>query len=175
MLSPHKYALSLGVRIGEGSVILTKDFPSDGYLMEIGDYVRLSPHVSNYTHGTIWSIRKYYKDATVDQFGKVKMGGCSFIGANAMILPGVAIGERCIVAGGSVVTKSVPNGCLVAGKPAKFVGYTDDFYKRIKEKNDFGCHNLSHEERKESLLMQPGEKFVKKGYVQVPLENPKVR
>ena len=123
LLSPQKYALSLGVKIGEGSVVLTKDLPSEGYLIEIGDYVRLSPHVSIFTHGAIWSIRKYYKDSTVDQFGKVKIGSYSFIGANAMIMPGVTIGEKCIVASGSVVTKSIPDGCMVAGNPAKFMGY----------------------------------------------------
>ena len=63
-----------------------------------------------------------------------------------MIMPGVTIGERCIVAGGAVVTKSVPDGCMVAGNPAKFIGYTEDFYKNLKEKNDLGCKNMSHEE-----------------------------
>lgn len=168
LLSPQKYALSLGVKIGKGTVILTKNLPSEGYLVEIGNYVRLSPQVSIFTHGAIWSIRKYYRDPTVDQFGKVKIGGYSFIGANAMIMPGVTIGERCIVASGSVVTKSIPDGCMVAGNPAKFIGYTEDYYKEIKEKSDFGCHNLPHNEKKNFLLSQPDEKFVKKGYIQIP-------
>lgn len=168
LMTPNEYAISKGVKIGKGSWLSTKEIPSEGYLIEIGDYVRIAPNASIYTHGGIWSLRKYYNDPTFEHFGKVKIGSYTSIGAYAMIMPGVTIGERCIVAGGAVVTKSVPDGCMVAGNPAKFIGYTDDFYKKIKEKNDFGCHNLSHEEKKKFLLSQPDEKFVKKGYIQVP-------
>lgn len=42
-----------------------------------------------------------------------------WIGAGAIILPGVSIGEKSIVAAGAVVTKTVPSCMLVAGVPAK--------------------------------------------------------
>ena len=48
-----------------------------------------------------------------------------WIGARSIILKGVCIGERSIVAAGSVVTKSVPPDCIVAGNPAKIVKYID--------------------------------------------------
>lgn len=51
-----------------------------------------------------------------------------------MIMPGVKIGKNCVIVGGSVVTKSIPDGCMVAGNPAKFIGYTDDFYKELKKR-----------------------------------------
>ena len=41
------------------------------------------------------------------------------IGSGATILCGVAIGERAIVGAGSVVTKDVPDGAIVAGNPAR--------------------------------------------------------
>ncbi len=41
-----------------------------------------------------------------------------WVGANATILPGVTIGSMCVVAAGSIVTKDVPSGVLVAGNPA---------------------------------------------------------
>jgi acetyltransferase-like isoleucine patch superfamily enzyme len=41
-----------------------------------------------------------------------------WIGANAVILPGVRIGRHSVVAAGSVVTRDVPSGVLVAGTPA---------------------------------------------------------
>lgn len=43
----------------------------------------------------------------------------AWIGAGAMILPGVTVGENAIVGAGAVVTKDVPNNAVVAGVPAK--------------------------------------------------------
>jgi acetyltransferase-like isoleucine patch superfamily enzyme len=45
------------------------------------------------------------------------------IGAGAILLPGVVIGEYSLIGAGSVVTKSVPAYSLVMGNPAKFVSY----------------------------------------------------
>ncbi|HET6873879.1 MAG TPA: acyltransferase [Acidimicrobiales bacterium] len=58
----------------------------------------------------------------------VRIGDHSMIGAGATILKGVTIGNGCIVGAGSVVTKDVPDRCLVAGNPAKVV-YTDVDWK----------------------------------------------
>lgn len=46
--------------------------------------------------------------------------GC-WIGANAIILPGVTIGENAVVGAGAVVTRSVPDFTVVAGCPAKII------------------------------------------------------
>jgi acetyltransferase-like isoleucine patch superfamily enzyme len=48
----------------------------------------------------------------------VKIGSRVFIGARAIILKGVTLGDDCIVGAGAVVTKSVPDGFLAAGNPA---------------------------------------------------------
>lgn len=48
----------------------------------------------------------------------VIIGKNCWIGANSTILPGVTIGDYCIVAAGAVVTKDIPSGVLVAGNPA---------------------------------------------------------
>lgn len=133
LCSPEKYARHIGVNIGRGCFISTKNFPSEPYLIEIGNHVRIAGETSFFTHGGIWSLRKIYNDPNLDHFGKIKIGDYSYIGEKCMIMPGVTIGERCIVGGGSVVTKSIPDGCMVAGNPAKFIGYTDDFYQRLKK------------------------------------------
>lgn len=46
---------------------------------------------------------------------------CVWIGANATILIGVTIGKNAVVAAGAVVTKDVPDNCLVGGVPAKVI------------------------------------------------------
>jgi acetyltransferase-like isoleucine patch superfamily enzyme len=50
------------------------------------------------------------------------------------VLPGVEIGDRVIVGAGSVVTRSVPSGCIVVGNPARVVQTDVDIgpYGRLK-------------------------------------------
>lgn len=81
--------------------------------VEIGDYVLISWGVNileNYYHGT--------EDNSV-QSAPVVIEDRVWIGCNVIILAGVTIGKGSIIAAGSVVTKSVPPGMLVAGNPAK--------------------------------------------------------
>jgi len=59
----------------------------------------------------------FIKDIKTD----TKIGGKCFIGANAIIMPGVIIGDSVIVGSGAVVTKDVPSGCVVAGNPARVI------------------------------------------------------
>ncbi len=69
-----------------------------------------------------------YSDPTIDIIDQghepprpvvIKKG--AWIGAGAIILPGVTIGERCVIGAGSVVTRSVPGGAVYAGVPAKLI------------------------------------------------------
>lgn len=57
----------------------------------------------------------YYPDQKV-----ILKKGC-WIGANAIILPGVSIGENSVVGAGSIVTKSIPDRVVAVGSPAKVV------------------------------------------------------
>ena len=50
--------------------------------------------------------------------GNCKIGNYTVIGTNAIILPKISIGKNVIVAAGAVVTKNIPDNCLVAGVPA---------------------------------------------------------
>lgn len=50
-----------------------------------------------------------------------RIGANCFIGGRSLVMPGVEIGDSCIVGAGSVVTKSVPPGCIVAGNPARIL------------------------------------------------------
>ena len=58
------------------------------------------------------------------------------VGAAAVILPGVEIGEWAMVAAGAVVTRSVPPHALVVGSPAKPVGWVGRSGRKLEPKGD---------------------------------------
>jgi acetyltransferase-like isoleucine patch superfamily enzyme len=51
----------------------------------------------------------------------VTIGQKCFIGANAILMPGVELGDSVIVGAGSVVTKSFPSNVIISGNPAKII------------------------------------------------------
>lgn len=52
---------------------------------------------------------------------KVTIKNKAVIGAGSIILPGVVIGENSIIGAGSVVTKDIPENCIFAGVPARYI------------------------------------------------------
>jgi acetyltransferase-like isoleucine patch superfamily enzyme len=60
-------------------------------------------------------------DGKGGRFAEVIIGNDVWIGANAVILKGVTIGDGAVVGAGAVVTSDVPPGAVVAGNPAKVI------------------------------------------------------
>jgi acetyltransferase-like isoleucine patch superfamily enzyme len=56
------------------------------------------------------------------KWGHIDMQSNSFVGANAVIMPNVSIGEGAVIAAGAVVTKSVMPWAIMAGVPARMIG-----------------------------------------------------
>lgn len=87
--------------------------------------VKIGHHVNLAQGVTVTALNHNFKDANkrIDEQGintaPVTIGDDIWIGANAVILPGVTIGNHSVVAAGAVVTKDVPPRSLVAGVPAK--------------------------------------------------------
>ena len=66
------------------------------------------------------------------------IGKRCFIGANAIIMCGITIGDEVIVGAGAIVTKDVPSNCIVAGNPARILRtgiHTKKFGQLIKDSN----------------------------------------
>jgi len=81
------------------------------------------------THdGSLWLIRD--ENGRRHRYAPIEIGDDVFVGINSILLPGVRIGNRVIIAAGSVVTKSIPDGVVVAGNPARIIKQYDEF-KRL--------------------------------------------
>lgn len=68
------------------------------------------------------------------RIARVVIGNNVFIGAKTVILPGVKIGDNCIVATNSTVTKNIPDGEVWGGVPATFIMKTEEFLQKHKTK-----------------------------------------
>lgn len=163
-MSPKKYAKFIGVKFGENCFFATKNWSSEPYLIEIGNNVQITRDVTIHTHGGGHVARMKYPN--FDTFGKVVIKDWAYIGAYSQIMPGVTIGEGSLVAAGSIVTKSVPDGVVVAGNPARFVCTVDDYIERNKKHNT-DTKGLSAEEKKKVLLSMDESKFIKKPYINI--------
>ena len=91
--------------------------------VRIGRYCLLAAGVciSDYDGHPIDSILRRSEPAPPEAIRPVVIGDDVWIGSGAVVLKGVTIGERSIVASRAVVTKSVPADVVVAGNPARVV------------------------------------------------------
>ncbi|HIF9071202.1 TPA: acyltransferase [Photobacterium damselae] len=101
------------VVIGNNVTIKSGVYLWDG--LRIEDDVFIGPCVA-FTNDKTPRSKKYPETFLVTTIKK----GAS-IGANATILPGITLGENCMVGAGSVVTKNVPDNVIVVGNPAKII------------------------------------------------------
>ncbi len=163
--TPENYLRKKGVKIGEGCFISPCHLSAkEGYLVEIGNYCRIAKDTEFFTHGGIYCLQILHNDPDLDYFGKIKIGDYVSIGEGCKIMPGVTIGNNVIIGAGSVVTKSIPDGFMVAGNPIKHIGYTDDWYKKLKE-IDLKSGQMKTDEKESFLKKLSEDKFVHKPFV----------
>lgn len=155
---PQRWAKHIGVNIGEDNLMGKNHWSSEPYLITIGSHCQLTT-CKIFTHGGGQVVR--HIDPTFDAFGKVVIGDYVYIGAEALIMPGVTIGDHALIAAGSVVTKSVPSGIVVAGNPARPICTIEEFYARNKKYN-VKTKGVPTVEKKRILLGLPESMFIKK-------------
>jgi len=125
------HARSLGVVVGDGCRIYTMSLPSEPFLVSIGDRVTLTSGVKILTHdGATWLIRNS-GGSRYQRYAPVSIGSDVFVGVNSIIMPGVNVGDNVIIAAGSVVSKDVPGGSVVAGVPAKIIMSYQDYHDKV--------------------------------------------
>lgn len=118
-IRPILYKLR-GTTIGKNVNIAPQVFLEEGYpeLITIKENTEIGPRVLITAHHTAY----YTIDRGFSLYrSKVIIGKNCYLGAGAIILPGVTIGDKSIIGAGSVVTKSIPPGSVAMGVPAKVV------------------------------------------------------
>ncbi|GAC1611492.1 MAG: hypothetical protein NVS3B26_24890 [Mycobacteriales bacterium] len=114
----HRQTLISGpgrIRIGHRVFVNVGTIIYAELAVTIGDDVALANEVylmDTPSHGT---------EGRAPQAAAVAIGAGTWVGARAIILPGVTIGSRVVVAAGSVVTRDVPDDVLVGGNPARVI------------------------------------------------------
>ena len=89
----------------------------------IGQRVSIGPQVMLLT--STHEISESYRRAGALKLSPIRIGDGVWLGARAMVLPGVIVGDGAIVAAGAVVTKDVPPNTLVAGVPARAIRHLE--------------------------------------------------
>lgn len=137
---PENLFLGNWVNIGPNAYIDSK-----GAKVIIDDFVIIAPYCKIFSRSHNYDsedLRALPFDNRM-VCGDIHIGRFVWIGENAIILPGVTIGEGAVVAAGAVVTKDVPPCAVVGGNPAKVIKYRNkEKYFELAEKNLFVYREL---------------------------------
>jgi acetyltransferase-like isoleucine patch superfamily enzyme len=129
-----------GTRIGRDASILNRasEFGTEPWLVEIGSRVTVAVGVLFITHdGASRVFRERIGESSPfgNRFGTIRVLDDCFVGARAILMPGITIGPESIVGAGSVVTRSIPPRTVAAGVPARVLcslaEYMESYRKRM--------------------------------------------
>jgi acyl-[acyl carrier protein]--UDP-N-acetylglucosamine O-acyltransferase len=95
--------------------------------IEIGDNFISAPNSIILAHdaSTFFYTGKHRVEKTI-------IGNNVFLGAGAIVLPGIIIGDGAIIGAGSVVTKNVESNTIVGGNPAKFISTVEEYLRKCE-------------------------------------------
>lgn len=112
-----------GIRLGENVFINANCTMLDGAYITIGDHTLVGPNVQIYT--PVHPMDPIARRQTKEYSRPVSIGRDCWLCGGAIILPGVTIGDRCIIGAGSVVTHDVPSDSVAVGNPARVISLND--------------------------------------------------
>lgn len=153
--NPVQFFRKQGAKIGEDCEIRCSSFGSEPYLITVGDHVRINSGVQLITHdGGVYVLRRFSKlpnAEKIDRFGRIKIGNNVHIGTNAVIMPGVTIGDNVIIGCMAVVTRDIPSNSVAVGVPARVIETIEEYEQKNKDKFDYTKH-MTPAEKKEYLM-----------------------
>ncbi len=99
----------------------------------VGDYTMFGPHVTVATAGH--PILPELREQAYQYNASVRIGRNCWIGAGAILVPGVTIGDNVVVGAGSIVTKDIPPNVLAVGNPCRVLREVDERDREYYFKN----------------------------------------
>lgn len=130
------YLRKCGVRVGEGCIFrnvkTTRIDITRPSLVEIGNNVDMNHNFQILTHDWASHVFRNYYHELIPSSGKVKIGNNIYFGTNVIVLKGVTIGDNCVIAAGSIITKDIPANSVAAGVPAKVICSLDEYFEKRK-------------------------------------------
>lgn len=152
VLNKTKYVRWIGLNFGEDLRIYgnpTKMFGSEPWCITLGNHVHITDEVKFITHdGGTLIYRHLVPDLEITK--PITVGDYVYFGTRSMIMPGVNIGNNCIIAAGAIVTHDVPDNSVVAGVPARVIKTSDEYFDKIKQ-NSLHLGHLVYEEKDRAL------------------------
>jgi len=118
------------------------------YLVSMGDNVWLTDDVRLLTHDGAISMLSRATGERLRKFGSIHFGNNVFVGMNASIMPGVTVGDNCIIATGSVVTRDIAPNTIVGGNPAKAIGTVEEYLGEWRCQQDAFSYTGSQDKEK---------------------------
>lgn len=122
-VAPGCFVTGRNIQIGCRSVINRRVYLDGRGWLRIGDNVSVSPecYILTLTHDTASPTFAACDHTTeIDDF--------CWLGARALVMPGIHIGRGAVIGAGSVVTKNIAPNEIVAGNPARVIGHRPDTY-----------------------------------------------
>lgn len=119
LFPPFQCDYGENIHLGHDVFINHYAYMMDGADITIGDHVFIGPYCGFYTanHPLTYASR----NKGLEKALPITVGNNCWFGANVSVMPGVKIGDGCVIAAGAVVAHDIPDHSLAAGIPAKVI------------------------------------------------------
>ena len=124
IIAPFWCDYGYNIEIGDNFFANHNTVILDGAKVKFGNNVFVAPNCGFYTAGHPIDYQR--RNAGIEYARPITVGDNVWIGAGVHVMPGVKIGGNCVIGGGSIVVKDIPDNTLAVGNPCKVIKKIDE-------------------------------------------------